>query len=85
MGHMVRKQVYLTSRQNDLLRRTAQAARRSEAEVLREALDQFFDGQDAHAPTTESDPLWGIVGLADLPDDALSEQVDDELYGPVDE
>ena len=80
---MVRKQIYLTARQNDLLKRAAAAARRSEAELLREALDRFLESQAPRAPALPADPLWGIVGLADGGDERASERVEEALYGAV--
>ena len=45
---MVRKQIYLPRRQNQLLKRLAKQRGVSEAEVIRQALDGFdlFDGGD---------------------------------------
>ena len=40
MPHMVRKQVYIEQRQDDVLKRVARARGVTEAEVIRQALDR---------------------------------------------
>lgn len=40
MAQMVRKQIYLAPRQNSLLKRLAQTLNVTEAEVIRQAIDQ---------------------------------------------
>lgn len=82
---MVRKQVYLTAEQNDRLRSAAARQRRTEAEILREALDQHLGQPGRSSPPVDEDPLWDIVGIASSDDGGagsdLSERVDDVLYG----
>ena len=81
MGRMVRKQVYLSTEQNVLLRRAAARQRRSEAEVLRDALDRHLGAARPVARRLEEDPIWEIVGITAGDDGRLSERVDDLLYG----
>jgi len=71
---MVRKQVYLTAEQNARLRRAAARDRRTEADILREALDE-------EQPDPQEDSLWDLVGVGTGDDDDLSERVDEILYG----
>ena len=78
---MVRKQVYLTAEQNDRLRRAAKRLRRSEAELLREAIDRHLPGRKQAPAAVEKDSLFRLVGLASSQDGDLSSRVDDILYG----
>ncbi len=41
MGTMVRKQVYIEPRQDELLKRLASATGATEAEIIRQAIDQY--------------------------------------------
>lgn len=41
MGAMVRKQVYIEPRQDELLKRLASATGATEAEIIRQAIDQY--------------------------------------------
>jgi hypothetical protein len=78
---MVRKQIYLTVAQDTRLRRLAEQQRRSEAEVLREALDRYLPSLKPSEPL-EGDPLFRLVGLGSSAGTGdLSERVDDVLYG----
>jgi hypothetical protein len=77
---MVRKQLYLSAEQNDRLQRTSAHARRSEAEVVREALDRYFAAAVRRRAPTGADPLWKIVGIAASSDGDLSARVDEMLY-----
>lgn len=80
MAGMVRKQVYLTVEQDRLLRRAAKKHRRTEADLIREALDRTLG--DAAIDDPADDALWGLVAITDdtdAPD--LSDKVDDVLYG----
>jgi hypothetical protein len=78
---MIRKQVYLTAAQNEQLRRMAKQEGRSEAEILREALQHHLEGTQVEAASPSDDPLWSLVGLAQSDDGDLSESVDAHLYG----
>lgn len=78
---MVRKQIYLTAEQAQKLRRTATREKRSEAEVIREALAARLGGVKVDERSYDADPLWGIVGLATGGPPDLSQRVDDYLYG----
>jgi hypothetical protein len=77
---MVRKQVYLTAEQDSRLRRVAKQQQRSEAEVLRDALDRFLPATGAEQPA-DDDALFRLVGAGRSQQDNLSESVDDILYG----
>lgn len=86
MARMVRKQIYLTAAQAQKLRRTAIREKRTEADVIREALDRQLGSAKSGASSYDDDPLWGIVGIGASvgPSDA-SERVDDYLYGDLSE
>jgi hypothetical protein len=81
MARMIRKQVYLSSVQNARLHRAAARLRRTEADLLREALDRFLQPETASGGTHDRDPLWDIVGLVDSGDSNASGRVDEVLYG----
>ena len=49
MTQMVRKQIYIQERQNLLLKRLAEARGVSEAEVIRQALEREFTGENKQA------------------------------------
>jgi hypothetical protein len=78
---MVRKQVYLTVAQNERLRRAAKQQQRSEAELLREAIDRQLGGRDSKSGTVVGDSLFRLVGAGTSADADLSERADDILYG----
>jgi hypothetical protein len=54
MAQMVRKQIYIAKRQDQLLKRLARARGVSEAELIREAIDRQAAGSGS--PSTVSDP-----------------------------
>ncbi len=62
MAKMVRKQVYLTEEQDRALHRAAAREQRSEAEVLRAALDRHLLGK-GRAFDAKGDALWHAVGI----------------------
>jgi hypothetical protein len=78
---MVRKQVYLTAELDERLRREAQRQRRSEAEILREALAARLNAGSSEERDASADALWELVGIASSRDRDLSERVDEVLYG----
>jgi hypothetical protein len=80
MERMVRKQVYLTTEQDRRLRQAARKHRRTEAEIVRQALDREL-GTDFPAADPADDSLWGLVGIADGGPSDVSERVDEYLYG----
>lgn len=82
MAQMVRKQLYLSAEQNQRLRRAAARLRRTEADLVREALDRHLGAPAADELHIDDDPLWDIVGLATSRTGDLSDRVDDHLYGP---
>jgi hypothetical protein len=78
---MVRKQVYLTASQNARLRRAAKKLQRSEADLLREAIERYLPGHAPDAAEIERDSLFRLVGAGSSSDTDLSERVDEILYG----
>jgi len=78
---MIRKQVYLTPDQNARLRKAARRLRRSEAEVLREAIDLHLPDSNRRRPSVTRDSLFRLVGAGASGERDLSEHVDDILYG----
>jgi hypothetical protein len=77
---MVRKQIYLTTDQNARLRSAAKRLQRSEADLLREAIDRHLPGRRQAAPGVKDDSLFRLVGLASSKDGRLSARVDEILY-----
>ncbi len=43
MTGMIRKQIYITPQQDEALKRLAEATGRSQADIIRAALDQWFE------------------------------------------
>jgi hypothetical protein len=78
---MIRKQVYLTAELDARLRREATRQRRSEAEILREALATRLNIADPADLDASADALWDLVGVAASADTDLSQRVDEVLYG----
>jgi hypothetical protein len=81
MASLVRKQVYLTAEQNDLLKRAAGREQRSEAEIIRSALDLRLRPRRPARTSLRRDPLWGIVAAGQSTARDVSENVDHYLYG----
>ncbi len=54
MATMVRKQVYIEARQDELLKRIAKATGVSEAEIIRQAIDQYAAQAIAHERRLEA-------------------------------
>ena len=80
VGRLVRKQVYLTAAQDELLKQAAAQERKTEAEVIRSALDQRLVPSvrhDGRHPAIHSGRSWG--GRSGGRD--VSDQVDHHLYG----
>ena len=78
---MVRKQVYLTADLDERLRREAKRQRRTEAEILREALAAQLNAAHPSKLDASEDALWQLVGIGASKDSDLSERVDEVLYG----
>jgi hypothetical protein len=49
MGRMVRKQVYIDDRQDELLKREALRQHITESELIRRAIEQVYDEEAAHS------------------------------------
>jgi hypothetical protein len=81
MARMVRKQFYLSVEQNEQLHRTAARQRRSEADVLRDALDRHLERRSRQRGRFDDDPVWQIVGMFATGDRSLSTRIDEFLYG----
>lgn len=80
-ARMVRKQIYLTVSQNTRLRRAAKQLRRSEADLLREAVERQLADSAEPEPDVQDDPLFRLVGVGASHEGDLSERVDEILYG----
>jgi hypothetical protein len=78
---MIRKQVYLTAELDARLRREAKRQRRTEAEILREALAARLNATDPSSSDASQDALWGLVGIGASEEADLSGRVDEVLYG----
>jgi predicted transcriptional regulator len=76
---MRRKQIYLDDAGERGLKRLAARTGRSEASLIREALQRYLAAGDAH----DDDPLERLIGL--VPDEAgpddVAEEHDHYLYG----
>jgi hypothetical protein len=81
MARLIRKQVYLTPEQDELLKQAASQERKSEAELIRSALDQRLRPKRATRRPPAADSLWGIVGLGRSGASDVSERIDHYLYG----
>ena len=81
MPRLVRKQVYITAEQENLLKQVASREKRSEAEVIRSALDARLRPRRAPPRRLADDPLWAIIGLGGGEVRDVSERVDEYLYG----
>ncbi|HEX6273316.1 MAG TPA: hypothetical protein VFZ53_09755 [Polyangiaceae bacterium] len=78
---MIRKQIYLTPAQNARLRKAARRLRRSEAEVLREAIELHLPSANRRRSSVMQDSLFRLIGAGSSSARDLSEHVDDILYG----
>jgi hypothetical protein len=81
MNRLVRKQVYITEEQEQLLKRAARRERRTEADIFRFALEQVLRPKKIRRNRAERDPLWEIVGLGQTGDGDVARNVDHYLYG----
>jgi len=63
MPSMVRKQLYLTPELGERLRHESARLRRSEAEILREALAAHLGVPRSGSADTSRDSLWDLVGI----------------------
>jgi hypothetical protein len=68
---MVRKQVYIEPRQDELLKKWAEETGKSEAEIVREALDRWMASEERRR---ESEAAWKEV---------LAFAEERAAYGPV--
>ncbi len=64
MAQMVRKQIYLYKQQEAMLKRVAEARGVSEAEVIRQALEQALSAGIENATQTAKLPLDEFIELA---------------------
>ncbi|MFW6135989.1 MAG: ribbon-helix-helix protein, CopG family [Chloroflexota bacterium] len=71
MTTMVRKQVYIEPRQDELLKRWAEKTGRSEAEIVREALDRWMDSEERRR---DAEAAW---------EEVLAFAEERAAYGPV--
>lgn len=76
VGKLVRKQTYITPAQDDALKRIAGRGSRTEADVIREALEQYLRTQEG----PRRDPLIDIVGIASGGPRDGAERHDRDIY-----
>jgi hypothetical protein len=57
MSQMIRKQIYIQKRQNTQLKRMAKSRGVSEAEIIREAIDQKISGGVTQVPKSDPEAL----------------------------
>lgn len=78
-AHSVKRlQIMIDEDLDDALQREAAREGTSKAALIR----RYVRERLKPLPRLEQDPLWGLVGLIEGPQDA-SARVDDELYGPL--
>ncbi len=78
---MKRVQVILEEWQHQWLTEEAEHQSISMSALLRQLLTEAIERRQAQG--WEDDPLWGIIGLAEGPDDGItSENLDQFLYRP---
>ena len=75
--NMIRKQIYLEARQVDKVKKLSAANGKSEAEIIREAIDQYRTRQSEDVRT---DPLTQLIGMVDIPVRDGSTEHDRDLY-----
>lgn len=75
---LVRKQLYLTREQERRLKKLAARRRKSEADLVREALDRYLGLRTKE--NFEDDPLWDIVGSARSDGKRGVDEEDDDIY-----
>jgi hypothetical protein len=78
---LVRKQIYVTAEQEEMLKAIAARERRSEADVIRAALDERLKPRPRSRRRVSNDSLWGIVAAGASEARDVSTQVDHYLYG----
>ena len=64
MTQMVRKQIYIQKRQNLLLKRLAKARGVSEAEIIRQALEREFTGEQRKLTENDTTAIKEFVEFA---------------------
>ena len=79
---MKRVQLILEEWQQEWLSREAKAQSTSASALLRQILTEAIELSQAQR--LDDDPIWGIVGMAEAPDDGItSENLDEFLYQPT--
>ena len=79
MGKLIRKQTYITAAQDDALKHIAGRRSQTEAEIIREALEQYLRAQEG----LRRDPLLDIIGVASGGPKDGSEHHDRDVYDRV--
>ena len=64
MTQMVRKQIYIAKRQEQLIKRLARVRGVSEAELIREAIDRQTAGLGSHSAAPDPEALEEVVRFA---------------------
>lgn len=68
MEPLIRKQTYINVKQNQALKRQAAKEHKTEAEIIRRAIDAYLN-----TDMVGEDPLLGLIGLTDHdPDDGAA-------------
>jgi hypothetical protein len=73
---MIRKQIYLESHQNDKVKLVSARQGKTEAEVIREAIDQYMTGESKPI----EDPLSQLIGMIHTEDRDGSTTHDSTIY-----
>ncbi len=60
MEAMIRKQTYISSRQNKMIKKKAMTEGTTEAEIIRRAIDNYLENE-----MLDEDPLLGIIAITD--------------------
>ena len=81
VARLVRKQVYITAEQEKMLKAIAARERRSEADVIRAALDERLKPRSRSGRGVNADSLWSVVAAGASEARDVSSQVDHYLYG----
>jgi hypothetical protein len=76
-----RTQIYLPQRTFGALRKEARAERKSSAQVIREAIENYLEEKRIRKIDWDRDPITQGIGSLGGPDTDLSSRHDEHLYG----
>jgi hypothetical protein len=74
---MIRKQIYLEPRQDEKIKMLSSVKEKSEAEIIRDAVDQYLTNEKGHL----QDPIKKLIGLVEAKDRDGSLLHDQHLIG----